>query len=54
MLSALPNIYNEAQLDEFARASDHAPLNDDEMERIHAMYVRNFDIVPYVEEAVTA
>jgi len=54
ILSALPNIYNEEQLDEFAGASEHAPLNDDEMERIHAMYVRNFDVKPYVEEAVSA
>jgi len=54
ILSALPNIYNEEQLDEFAGASEHSPLSDDEMERIHAMYVRNFDVKPYVEEAVTA
>jgi len=54
ILSALPNIYNEEQLDEFAGASDHTPLNDEEMERIHELYVRNFDVKPYVEEAVTA
>ena len=29
-------------------------LNDGEMERIHQMYVRNFDVTPYVEEAVGA
>jgi aryl-alcohol dehydrogenase-like predicted oxidoreductase len=50
MLSALPNIYDESQLEEFAAASDHPPLTDDEMERIHEMYERNFDITPYVEE----
>jgi aryl-alcohol dehydrogenase-like predicted oxidoreductase len=54
IISALPNIYEEAQLEEFAAASDHAPLNDEEMERIHAMYERNFDITPYVEETVSA
>jgi aryl-alcohol dehydrogenase-like predicted oxidoreductase len=54
VLSALPNIYNEEQLDEFRGASDHAPLDDDEMEQIHALYVRHFDVQPYVEEAVTA
>lgn len=54
IVSALPNIYDEAQLDEFLGASEHAPLNDDEMERIHALYERNFDVVPYVEERVTA
>jgi aryl-alcohol dehydrogenase-like predicted oxidoreductase len=51
ILSALPNIYDESQIEEFAAASEHAPLSDEEMERIHAMYVRNFDVVPYVEEA---
>jgi aryl-alcohol dehydrogenase-like predicted oxidoreductase len=55
VVSALPNIYNEEQLDEFAGASNHEPLTDAEMEEIHAMYVRNFDITPYVEsEAVAA
>jgi aryl-alcohol dehydrogenase-like predicted oxidoreductase len=54
VLSALPNIYNEEQLDEFANASDHPPLHDEEMERIHELYVRGFDVQPYVEEAVTA
>jgi aryl-alcohol dehydrogenase-like predicted oxidoreductase len=50
IVSALPNIYDIEQLDEFAEASKHAPLTDEEMERIHAMYVRSFDITPYVEE----
>jgi aryl-alcohol dehydrogenase-like predicted oxidoreductase len=54
VLSALPNIYNTEQVDEFARASDHPPLTDDEMEQIHAMYVENFDITPYVEEAAVS
>ncbi|HWS71206.1 MAG TPA: aldo/keto reductase, partial [Thermoanaerobaculia bacterium] len=52
MLSALPNIYNDDQLDEFLGASDHAPLNDAEMEQVHELYVRNFDVTPYVEEPV--
>jgi aryl-alcohol dehydrogenase-like predicted oxidoreductase len=51
IVSALPNIYNEAQLDEFAGASEHAPLGDAEMEQIHAMYERDFDVAPYVEES---
>lgn len=54
ILSALPNIYDEAQIDEFAAASEHPPLTDAEMETIHELYVRNFDIVPYVEESVGA
>lgn len=54
VLSALPNIYEEAQLEEFASASDHPPLTDAEMEQVHSMYVRNFDITRYVEEAAAA
>lgn len=53
VLSALPNIYDETQLEEFAAASEHEPLTDAEMEQIHAMYVKNFEITPYVEEAAT-
>ena len=51
VLSALPNIYDETQLLEFISASDHAPLNDAEMESVHQLYVRNFDVTPYVAEA---
>ena len=54
ILSALPNIYGEEQLREFVAASQHPPLTDAEMESIHELYVRNFDITRYVEEAVTA
>jgi aryl-alcohol dehydrogenase-like predicted oxidoreductase len=54
ILSALPNIYNEEQIDELAGASEHAPLTDAEMESIHELYVRNFDVAPYVEQAATA
>ncbi len=38
---------------EFADASDHMPLSDEEMEQVHEMYVRNFDITPYHEEVAT-
>jgi aryl-alcohol dehydrogenase-like predicted oxidoreductase len=51
ILSALPNVYDETQLDEFAAASQHEPLTDTEMEQIHALYERSFDVVPYVEAA---
>ncbi|HEV8658185.1 MAG TPA: aldo/keto reductase [Thermoanaerobaculia bacterium] len=54
IVSALPNFYEEAQIDEFVAASDHPPLSDSEMEEVHAMYVRNFDITPYVEEPAAA
>lgn len=52
VLSALPNIYNTTQIEEFSKASDHPPLTDAEMEQIHALYVENFHITPYVEETV--
>ena len=52
IISALPNIYGEEQLTEFAAASNHTPLSDAEMERVHELYVRNFDIVPYVTDTV--
>jgi aryl-alcohol dehydrogenase-like predicted oxidoreductase len=54
IISALPNIYGEEQIREFAAASDHPPLTDKEMEQIHELYERNFDITPYVAEAVSA
>src|SRR5438874_4070325 len=54
IVSALPNIYNEEQLDEFVGASEHPPLSDAEMRRVQELYEGNFDVVPYVEEAVGA
>ncbi|MBV9492763.1 MAG: aldo/keto reductase [Acidobacteria bacterium] len=54
IISALPNIYGEEQITEFAAASEHEPLTDAEMEQIHELYLRNFGITPYVEEAVGA
>jgi aryl-alcohol dehydrogenase-like predicted oxidoreductase len=50
ILSALPNIYGEEQIEEFVAASEHEPLTDAEMEQIHELYVRNFDVTPYAEE----
>lgn len=50
ILSALPNIYGEEQIEEFVAASGHEPLNDREMESVQELFVRNFDITPYVEE----
>ena len=54
VLSALPNIYDEEQIREFVAASEHPPLDDAEMEQIHEMYIRDFDITPYVAEAASA
>jgi aryl-alcohol dehydrogenase-like predicted oxidoreductase len=49
IVCALPNIYDDEQITEFAAASEQPLLTDEQMEAIHAMYVRNFDITPYVE-----
>src|SRR4051794_33440087 len=42
--STLPNIYNEEQLIEFAKAPDCPPLTPDDMERIESLYSENFGI----------
>jgi len=42
--SILPNIYNEAQLSEFAKAPDCPALTSDERARIDALCARNFGI----------
>lgn len=41
---ALPNIYNEAQLLEFAAASDKADLAADEIEQVNALYDAGFEL----------
>ncbi|MBV9009958.1 MAG: aldo/keto reductase [Verrucomicrobia bacterium] len=42
--STLPNIYNEEQLIEFAKAPETPPLTTDEMERVAELYAENFGI----------
>jgi aryl-alcohol dehydrogenase-like predicted oxidoreductase len=42
--STLPNVYNEEQLIEFARAPETPPLTKDEMERIAELYSNNFGL----------
>ncbi|MEP6698871.1 MAG: aldo/keto reductase [Verrucomicrobiota bacterium] len=42
--STLPNIYEEAQLVEFARAPDCPSLSRDEMEKIAGLYAENFGV----------
>ena len=42
--SVLPNIYEEAQLEEFAAASGVADLSREELERAASLYARNFDL----------
>jgi Predicted oxidoreductases (related to aryl-alcohol dehydrogenases) len=42
--STLPNIYNEEQLIEFAKAPDTAPLTSDDMAKIEELYSEKFGI----------
>jgi len=42
--STLPNIYEEEQLVEFAKASDCPPLTEDDMVKIENLYSENFGI----------
>jgi aryl-alcohol dehydrogenase-like predicted oxidoreductase len=42
--STLPNIYNEEQLIEFAKAPDTPPLTSDDMVKIKELYSENFGI----------
>lgn len=44
--STLPNIYNEEQLVEFAKASETAALTSDELARIDDLYRDNFGLEP--------
>ncbi len=44
VMSVLPNIYDRAQLEEFARATEAPELSGDELARIDALYERNFGI----------
>jgi aryl-alcohol dehydrogenase-like predicted oxidoreductase len=44
--STLPNIYNEEQLIEFAKAPTTAALTSDELERIDDLYHNNFGLEP--------
>ncbi len=40
----LPNIYTEAQLEEFAGAADVPDLTPEEVRRVQGLYARNFDL----------
>lgn len=44
VMTVLPNIYDDAQLREFAAAPETPALNADEMARIAALYAENFGI----------
>ncbi|MBA3579952.1 MAG: aldo/keto reductase [Gemmatimonadaceae bacterium] len=44
VITTLPNIYDDEQLDEFAAASDIADLGQDEMSRVAELSARNFGV----------
>lgn len=46
MVSILPNIYNEAQLKEFAAAADVPEITADELAEIQTLYKNNFYLEP--------
>jgi aryl-alcohol dehydrogenase-like predicted oxidoreductase len=44
IISTLPNIYDDEQLDEFAAAPDTPDLTDDELARVAELYEDNFGL----------
>jgi aryl-alcohol dehydrogenase-like predicted oxidoreductase len=46
VVAALPNVYNDEQLDEFVAASDVPDLTAAELAEIARLYERNFGVVP--------
>ncbi len=44
VMTVLPNIYDSAQLREFALATESAPLTDEELRQIDALYANNFGL----------
>src|SRR4029453_6739384 len=44
--SILPNIYNQEQLIEFAKAPESPPLTSDDMTKIDSLYAENFGLEP--------
>jgi aryl-alcohol dehydrogenase-like predicted oxidoreductase len=44
VVTTLPNIYDDAQLDEFASASDQSDLTSEELERVATLAAENFGV----------
>jgi hypothetical protein len=49
--SVLPNVYDEAQLREFAGASEAPPLTEGELRRVNELYEASFGLEPAEVEA---
>lgn len=52
VVSALPNIYDLGQLDEFVAASDARDLTQDDLDRIEALFESNYGLPREQEQAV--
>lgn len=48
--TTLPNIYGQAQVDEFAAAPEQRELTDEELARVAELYERNFDVTPLADQ----
>jgi aryl-alcohol dehydrogenase-like predicted oxidoreductase len=48
--SVLPNIYEEAQVEEFAAASGVADLSREELDRVASLYARDFNLARRIHE----
>ena len=51
--TVLPNIYDVAQIDEFAATSETPPVTDEEFVRVEALWETGFDIEPYAGDDAT-
>jgi aryl-alcohol dehydrogenase-like predicted oxidoreductase len=54
VVSALPNIYDRAQLEEFVAASEVPDITDEEAARIEALYETNYGLPVELEQGVAA
>jgi aryl-alcohol dehydrogenase-like predicted oxidoreductase len=54
IVSTLPNIYDEEQLEEFAAAPDTPDLTADELSRIAELYENNFGLEKQVSQSARA
>ncbi len=48
--TTLPNIYGQAQIDEFAAASDLPPLSAEQLDRVARLYEDNFGVTPLADQ----
>jgi aryl-alcohol dehydrogenase-like predicted oxidoreductase len=54
VVSALPNVYDQQQLEDFVAASDRPDLTSEEIARIEALFEQNYGLPREQEQAVSA